>query len=37
MPQDHGISSALPEVNHTVGETLDDNGHGRIAAWQVFY
>ena len=36
-PQGRGISSALPEVNQTVGETLDDEGHGRIAAWQVFY
>lgn len=36
-PRNKGVSSALPEVNAAVGESLDGNDHGRIVAWQLFY
>lgn len=36
-PRSEGVSSVLPEVNAAVGESLDDNDHGRLVAWQAFY
>lgn len=36
-PRNKGVSSILPEVNGAVGESLDDNGKGRIVIWQLFY
>jgi len=36
-PERDGVVSVLPEVNASVGETLDNNDQGRIVVWQAFY
>jgi len=36
-PPDQGVTSFYGEVNDAVGETLNANGHGRVAATQLFY
>lgn len=36
-PRDRGVTSFYGEVNDTVGETLNSDGDGRIAATQLFY
>lgn len=36
-PQNNGVTSFYSEANDSVGETLDSDGHGRIAATQLFY
>lgn len=36
-PHDNGVTSFYGEVNDSVGETLDSDGSGRIAATQFYY
>ncbi len=36
-PRRMGIGSVLPEVNTSLGETLNDRGNGRVVAWQAFF
>jgi len=36
-PRLMGVTSALPEVNASVGETLDNHDQGRVVAWQAFF
>lgn len=36
-PRSHGVTATFGEANATVGETLDQDGDGRLAVTQLFY